>query len=73
MKQSKITIIAMMFAILYSIGLIWQAGIQPPEKAEELQVPQLGYAQRIPITETAAITSAVCILIMSTTKPCGNG
>ena len=47
MKQSKITIIAMMFAILYSIGLIWQAGIQPPEKAEELQVPQLGYAQRI--------------------------
>lgn len=45
MKQTKISIIAMLLAIIYSLGLIWTAGHQPPEQMQTLQYPQLDYAE----------------------------
>lgn len=43
MKTQRISIIAILLAILYSIGLIWQAAAQPSEQAQILQYPDLGY------------------------------
>lgn len=47
MKHKTVTILAMLLAVLYCIGLLWQACNQPPEEAETLQYPQLAYGERI--------------------------
>lgn len=47
MKQTTISIIAMVLAICYSLGLIWTAVGQPKEEQEKLQYPQLGYEETI--------------------------
>ena len=41
MKSTRISIIAMILAVLYSALLLWQAAVQPPERAEELHYPEL--------------------------------
>lgn len=47
MKSTKISIAAMILAVLYSIGLLWQAAVQPCEEAKKLQYPVLGYEEKI--------------------------
>lgn len=47
MKSTRISIIAMILAILYSALLLWQAAVQPPETAEALHYPELEYEERI--------------------------
>ena len=47
MKTEKISIIAMLLAVLYSICLIWQAAGQPPEQSQALQYPELEYEEQI--------------------------
>ena len=47
MKATKISIVAMILAILYSLGLLWQAAVQPREEAETLQYPELEYKEHI--------------------------
>lgn len=47
MKSKKISIVAIILAALYSIGLLWQAAAQPREEAERLQYPALGYEENI--------------------------
>ena len=47
MKSTRISIIAMILAVLYSALLLWQAAVQPPETAETLLYPQLEYEQKI--------------------------
>ena len=47
MKFSKASITAMILAVLYSVGLLWQAAVQPPETAEALHYPQLAYEEKI--------------------------
>ena len=47
MKSTRISMIAMILAILYSIGLLWQAAVQPTETSEALLYPQLEYEEKI--------------------------
>ena len=47
MKFSKASIAAMVLAVIYSVGLLWQASVQPEEAAQVLLHPQLGYEDRI--------------------------
>ena len=47
MKTTKISIFAMILAVVYSALLLRQAAVQPPETAEALQYPQLAYEQKI--------------------------
>lgn len=47
MKSTKISIVAMFLAVLYSIGLLLQATAQPREEAERLQHPLLPYEEKI--------------------------
>ncbi|MBR6654673.1 MAG: CotH kinase family protein [Oscillospiraceae bacterium] len=47
MKFSKTGIIAIALAILYSVGLIYQACRSTPEEAEALRYPELGYEETI--------------------------
>lgn len=47
MKSTKISIVAMILAVLYSIALLWQAAVQPAETSEALHYPQLEYEERI--------------------------
>lgn len=47
MKNNTISILAMALAILYSISLIWFAGMQPTEQAAALQYPSLGYEESL--------------------------
>ena len=47
MKMSKISMIAIILAIIYSLGLIWAAGSQTKEESEKLQFPELGYEETI--------------------------
>lgn len=47
MKSTKLSIIAIILAVLYSIGLLWQAAVQPPETSKALHYPELEYAERV--------------------------
>ena len=47
MKATKISIVAMILAVLYSIALLWQAADQPAETSEALHCPQLEYEEKI--------------------------
>ena len=47
MKATKVSIVAMILAVLYSIALLWQAADQPAETSEALHCPQLEYEEKI--------------------------
>jgi spore coat protein CotH len=47
MKARKISIVAMILAVLYSALLLWQAAVQSPETSEALLYPELEYEERI--------------------------
>lgn len=47
MKSTKISIIAIILAVLYSVVLIWQAAAQPSETADALHYPKLEYEEKI--------------------------
>lgn len=47
MKSTKISIIAIILAVLYSVVLIWQAAAQPSETAVALHYPKLEYEEKI--------------------------
>ena len=47
MKARKISIVAMILAVLYSALLLWQAAVQPPETSEALLYPELEYEEKI--------------------------
>ena len=45
MKTERVSIVAIILAVLYGIGLIWYAAVQPPEQS--LQYPDLEYGEYI--------------------------
>ena len=47
MKFSRVSIWAIVLAVLYSIGLIYQAETFPPEEAAALSAPELEYAETL--------------------------
>lgn len=47
MRTIKISIVAIILAALYSVGLLWQASVQQPESEEALRYPELGYEEKI--------------------------
>lgn len=47
MKATRICIVAMMLAVLYSALLLWQAAVLPSETSEALQYPELEYEEKL--------------------------
>ena len=47
MRREKISIIAILMAVIYSVCLVWQAAVQPPLQSEALQYPDLEYEKHI--------------------------
>ena len=47
MKTTKISIVAIILAAAYSVGLLWQAAVQPSESVQALRYPELGYEEKI--------------------------
>ena len=47
MRTIKISIVAIILAAAYSVGLLWQAAVQPSESVQALRYPELGYEEKI--------------------------